>query len=178
MTLLTFLPYHWWPLTYSSGILKLLFSKCQIRIVEHFEVPNIAKRAERPYGWGPGARLRAPVGSRGGAPGGGPGGGAPGSSWVLAVFRWKRMGLWACFDTVFNYFNIQILHFTMVKNIKLKGSQQLDISKKVSLLTSAALMTEVAPWIHCQCCEIRLVLSDFLDFFFFFFFILFIFYFF
>ena len=55
------------------------------------------------------------------------------------------MCLWACFDTVFNYFNIQILHFTMVKNIKLKGSQQLNMSIKVSLLTSAALMTEVAP---------------------------------
>ena len=78
------------------------------------------------------------------------------------------MGLWACFDTVFNYFNFQILHFTMVKDIKLKGSQQLNISKKVSLLTSAALMTEVAPWRHCQCCDIRLVLSDFSWFFFFF----------
>ena len=30
--------------------------------------------------WGPGARLRAPVGFRGKAPGGGPGGGVPGSS--------------------------------------------------------------------------------------------------
>ena len=30
--------------------------------------------------WGPVARLRAPVGSRGKAPGGGPGGEAPGSS--------------------------------------------------------------------------------------------------
>ena len=114
---------------------QLLFSKCQIRIVEHLEVPNRpvgtnlklvrrvrgknflsmkaerAKRVERLTAWGPGARSRAP--------GRGPGGGVPGSSWVLAVFRWKRMGLRACFDTVFNYFNIQILHFTMVKNIKL-----------------------------------------------------------
>ena len=36
-----------------------------------------AKRAERLAAWGPGARLRAPVGSRGKAPGGGSGGSAP-----------------------------------------------------------------------------------------------------
>ena len=40
--------------------------------------------AERITAWGPGARLRAPVGSRGKAPGGGPGGSAPGSSRFLA----------------------------------------------------------------------------------------------
>ena len=38
------------------------------------------------------------------------------------------MGLRACFDTVFNYFNFQILHFTIVKNIKLKDSQQLNFN--------------------------------------------------
>ena len=44
-----------------------------------------SKRAMRASlaAWGPGARLRAPVGSRGKAPGGGPGGEAPGSSWAF-----------------------------------------------------------------------------------------------
>ena len=37
--------------------------------------------------WGPGARLRAPVGSRGKAPGGSPGGEAPGSSCVFCFCK-------------------------------------------------------------------------------------------
>lgn len=47
---------------------------------------SVAERsvAERITAWGPGARLRAPVGSRGKAPGGGPWGSAPGSSRFLA----------------------------------------------------------------------------------------------
>ena len=36
---------------------------------------------------GPGARLRAPAGSRGRAPGGGPGGSAPGSSRILSILK-------------------------------------------------------------------------------------------
>ena len=39
------------------------------------------------YGWGPGARLRAPGGVQGRSPGGGPGGSAPGSSWILGFFK-------------------------------------------------------------------------------------------
>ena len=42
-------------------------------------------------GWGPGARLRAPVDSRGKAPGRGPGGEAPGSSGDLSPSDVKIM---------------------------------------------------------------------------------------
>ena len=52
----------------------------------------------------------------------GPGGGAPGSSWVLAVFRWKRMGLWACCDTVFNYFKFYALQWLKISNSKVHNS--------------------------------------------------------
>ena len=66
--------------------------------------------------WGPGARLRTPVGSRGNAPGGCPGGNAPPpeSSWILGYLGALEGISWAIFLLKMKpIFHIKILSSTV-----------------------------------------------------------------
>ena len=67
------------------GYFREILAQCK-KTIERSE------RSERSVitAWGPGARLRALVGSRDKAPGGGRGGGVPGSSWVLAFYEAQK----------------------------------------------------------------------------------------